>query len=66
MASLSIYDMTGLAPRMKCFILMATRLSNKLLEQGYVKERLKLSVRKFYGSIRGFLSNNTKLLSHEC
>ena len=26
-----------------------TRLSNKLLEQGYVKERLKLSFRKFYG-----------------
>ena len=32
-----------------CFILMATRLSNKLLEQGYVKERLKSSLRKFYG-----------------
>ena len=32
-----------------CFILRATRLSNKLLEQGYVKERLKLSLRKFYG-----------------
>ena len=28
-----------------CFILRATRLSNKLPEQGYVKERLK----KFYG-----------------
>ena len=32
-----------------CFILSATRLSNKLLEQGYVKERLKSSLRKFYG-----------------
>ena len=32
-----------------CFILRATRLSNKLLEQGYVKERLKSSLRKFYG-----------------
>ena len=32
-----------------CFILRATRLSNKLLEQGYVKERLKSSFRKFYG-----------------
>ena len=31
-----------------CFILRATRLSNKLLEQGYVKERLKSSLRKFY------------------
>ena len=26
-----------------------TRLSNKLLEQGYVKERLRSSLRKFYG-----------------
>ena len=32
-----------------CFILRATRLSNKLLEQGYVKERLKSSLRKSYG-----------------
>ena len=32
-----------------CFILRATRLSNQLLEQGYVKERLKSSFRKFYG-----------------
>ena len=32
-----------------CFILRATRLSNKLLEQGYVKERLKSSLRQFYG-----------------
>ena len=32
-----------------CFILRATRLSNKLLEQGYVKERLKSSLKKFYG-----------------
>ena len=32
-----------------CFILRATRHSNKLLEQGYVKERLKSSMRKFYG-----------------
>ena len=31
-----------------CFILRAARLSNKLLEQGYVKERLKSSLRKFY------------------
>ena len=33
----------------RCFILRATRLSNKLLEQGYVKECLKSSLRKFYG-----------------
>ena len=32
-----------------CFILRATRLSNKLIEQGYVKKRLKSSLRKFYG-----------------
>ena len=33
----------------RCFILRALRLSNKLLEQGYVKKRLKSSLRKFYG-----------------
>ena len=33
----------------ECFILRATRLSNRLLEQGYVKERLKSSLRKFDG-----------------
>ena len=32
-----------------CFILRATRVSNKLFEQGYVKERLKSSLKKFYG-----------------
>ena len=33
----------------ECFILRAMRLSNKLLGQGYIKERLKSSLRKFYG-----------------
>ena len=33
----------------QCFILRAVRLSNKLLGQGYVKERLRSSLRKFYG-----------------
>ena len=33
----------------ECFILRAMRLSSKLLGQGYVKERLKSSLRKFYG-----------------
>ena len=33
----------------ECFILRAMRLSNKFLGQGYVKERLKSSLRKFYG-----------------
>ena len=33
----------------ECFILRTTRLSSKLLGQGYVMERLKSSLRKFYG-----------------
>ena len=33
----------------ECFILKAARLSSKLLGQGYVMERLKSSLRKFYG-----------------
>ena len=36
-----------------CFIVWATLLSNKLLKQGYVKERLKSSFRKFNGR-RGY------------
>ena len=33
----------------ECFILRAVRLSNKFFGQGYVKEHLKSSLRKFYG-----------------
>ena len=33
----------------ECFILRVVQLSNELLGQGYVKERLKSSFRKFYG-----------------
>ena len=33
----------------ECFILRAVWLFNKLLGQGYVKERLRSSLRKFYG-----------------
>ena len=33
----------------ECFILRVVRLSKKLLGQGYVKDRLKSSLRKFYG-----------------
>ena len=33
----------------ECFIVRAVRLSSKLLGQGYVRERLKSSLRKFYG-----------------
>ena len=39
----------GACSSYRCFILRATRLSNKLLEQGYIRERLKSSLRKFYG-----------------
>ena len=33
----------------ECYILRAARLSSKLLGQGYVRKRLKSSLRKFYG-----------------
>ena len=33
----------------ECFILRSLRLNNKLLGQVYVKERLRSSLRKFYG-----------------
>ena len=49
----------------ECFILWAVRLSNKLFGQGYVKERLKLSLRKFYGRY-GDLTNNFRFPSPEC
>ena len=39
----------------ECFILRAVRLSNKLLGQGYVKERLRSSLRKFYGRYGGLI-----------
>ena len=42
----------------ECFILRAARLSSKLLGQGYVMERLKSSLRKFYGRY-GDLSHQT-------
>ena len=45
----SSYGMPGLAPLNECFILRAARLSSKLFRQGYVMERLKSSLRKFYG-----------------
>ena len=49
----------------ECFILRAARLSSKLLGQGYVMERLKSSLRKFYGRY-GFSSNIMKSPSPEC
>ena len=48
-----------------CFILRAMRLSNKLLGQGYVKERLKSSLRKFYGRYED-LTKNMRSPSPEC
>ena len=42
-------DTPGACSSRECFILMTVRLSNKLLGQGYVNERLKSSLRKFYG-----------------
>ena len=50
----------------ECFILGAVRLSsNKLLGQGYVKERMKSSLKKFYGRY-GDLTNNMRSPSPEC
>ena len=47
------------------FILRAVRLSNKLLGQGYVKERLRSSLRKFYGRY-GNLIKQYEAPSPEC
>ena len=46
-------DTPGASSSYECFILRAVRLSNKLLGQGYVKERLRSSLRKFYGRYGG-------------
>ena len=48
----------------ECFILRVVRLSNKL-GQGYVKERLRSSLRKFYGRY-GDLIKQYKAPSPEC
>ena len=47
----------------ECFILRATRLSNKFLEQGYVKERLKSSLKKFSSRYRELINQYEVLLS---
>ena len=49
----------------ECFILRAVRLSNKLLGQGYVKERLRSSLRKIYGRY-GDLIKQYEAPSPEC
>ena len=45
------------------FILRAVRLSNKRLGQGYVKERLRSSLRKFYGRYGDLIKQYEVLLS---
>ena len=47
----------------ECFILRAMRLSNKLLGQRYVKERLRSSLRKFYGRHGDLIKQYEVLLS---
>ena len=44
-------------------VLRATRLSSKLLGQGYVMERLKSSLRKFYGRYRDLIKHYEVSLS---
>ena len=47
----------------ECFILRAARLSSKLLGQGYVMERLKSSLRKFYGRYGDLIKHYEVFLS---
>ena len=47
----------------ECFILRVVRLSSKLLGQGYVMERLKSSLRKFYGRYGDLIKNYEVSLS---
>ena len=49
----------------ECFNLRAVLLSNKLLGEGYVKERLKSSIRKFYGRY-GDLTKQYEVPPPEC
>ena len=47
----------------ECFILGAARLSSKLHGQGYVMERLKSSLRKFYGRYGDLITHHEVSLS---
>ena len=47
----------------ECFILRAVRLSSKLLGQGYVRERFKSSLRKFYGRYGDLIKHYEVFLS---
>ena len=53
----SAYGMPGARSSYECFIRRAARLSSKLLGQGYVMERLKSSLRKFYGRYGDLIKN---------
>ena len=55
--------MPGLAPRMDVLFWGGGDFSNKILEQGYVKERLKSSLRKFYGRYGDFIKQYKVSLS---
>ena len=53
MAFFILKDVPRLAPHMYMYMNVLLMPSNKLLEQGgYVKERLKSSLRKFYGGYK--------------
>ena len=54
----SLYDIIGLAPRMDVLFLGRHDFLNKFLEQGYVKERLKSSLRLYYGQYLDLMLND--------
>ena len=60
MASLSrsLYDMPGLNSHMDVLFLGQRSFLNKLLEQGYAKERLKSSSKKMYGRYEDPIKQN--------
>ena len=64
-SSRSLYDMPGPAPGMDVLLWWRRDFPISFLTMGYFKERLKSSLRKFYGRY-GDLSNNMKFPSHEC
>ena len=57
LTSHSLHDTPRLVPhKTVLFILRARRLSNKLLKQGYIMERLKSSFKTFHGRYRDLVS----------
>ena len=53
---LTIHPIRQICSCYECFIFRAVRSSNKLLVQGYVKERMRSSLRKFYGWYRDLIN----------